>query len=256
MRKGVILLIVLFFSGLAYSADNCLGVAQRLWVLQNQIVDKSFRQLSAGAWAQYISNIKAVYLGEQVSPKTGMKLHVIEFTGGPVGQIWYKLTPKDVTYQGKTFRFWTLEPMEAYVLMRGRVYYISKAMIETYMRMSGSHWSTILEEGTILSPPDCDNVPEITETSFTLPSGKRVKATVIRSRENGARLYCSPDVPFGMIKTVSSDGHTGSGELVDFGFSGGKAKISRNMAAGALPMPFFPGAGNMGKPPFNFPGMK
>lgn len=78
---------------------------KKLWVLQNQIVDKSFRQLSPGAWAQYSNNIKAVYLGEQVSPKTGHKLYVIEYTGGSVGQIWYKLVSKDITFQGKTFRF-------------------------------------------------------------------------------------------------------------------------------------------------------
>jgi len=91
VRKIPILLIVLFFSISAYSADNCLRVTKKLWVLQNQIVDKSFRKLSPGAWAQYSHNIKAVYLGQQVSPKTGHKLHVIEYIDRSAAQIWYKL---------------------------------------------------------------------------------------------------------------------------------------------------------------------
>ncbi|SMC18741.1 hypothetical protein SAMN02746041_00515 [Desulfacinum hydrothermale DSM 13146] len=238
MKKGVVLFIILFFLTPAYSADHCLEVARRLWALQNQIVAKSFRQLPPGAWAQYASNIKAVYLGQQVSPRTGMKLHVIEFTGGPTGQIWYQLTPKDIPYQGETLRFWTLEPMEAYILMGHRASYISKRILETYMRMSGNRWSTILEEGTILSPPNCDEVPEIRETTFVLASGKKVKATVIRSQENGAKLYCSPDVPFGWIKVKHSDGTTGAAPLMDFGFSGARAKISRKMAAEAQPIVF------------------
>lgn len=239
MRKIVVLVVILFVSVTAQWADNCLEVAQKIWTLQNQIVNQSFQQLPVGAWAQY-GNLKAVYLGEQLSPKTGMKLHVIEISGGPVGQIWYKLTPKDVTYQGKTLRFWTLEPMEAYVLMGKKVFYISKATIETFMQMRGSYWSTILEEGTILSPPDCNHVPEITETLYTFPGNKRVKATVITSRENGGQLYCSPEVPFGMIQTVSSGGQVGL-KLTDFGLEGGQAKISRKMALAAETMPFFPG---------------
>lgn len=259
MKKVVILLVILLFSGLAYSADNCLKIEKKLWILQNQIVDNSFRKLSAGAWAQYTfnaSNIKAVYLGKQVSPKTGMKLYVIEYTGVPAGQIWYKLTPKDVTYQGKTFRFWTIEPMEAYLAMRGGVFYLSKAMIETYMRMTGgSSWSKILKEGSVLPSQNCRDITEIKETTYTFPTGKRVKATVIRSKENGAKLYCSPDVPFGWIN-ISSDDDTDAGGLVNFGFRGGKAKISRDMASKALPITSFPGAGNMGKLPFNFPSRK
>jgi len=259
MKKVVISLAVLLFSGLAYSADNCIKIEKRLWALQNQIVDKSFRQLPPGAWAKYTPNIKAVYLGQEVSPKTGMKLYVIEYTGGPVWQIWYKLTPKDVTYQDKTFRYWTLEPMEAYIAMRGGVFYLSKAMIETYMRMTGgSSWSRILKEGSILPSPDCRDITEIKETTYTFPTVKRVKATIIRSKENGAMVFCSPYVPFGMIKVMSSDGDTGDWELTDYGFNGGKPKISKDMADEAQPMPLIPGVGNgnMGKLPFNLPSMR
>lgn len=120
------------------------------------------------------------------------------------------------------------------------------------MKMYGHNWSTILEEGNILSSPNCDNIPEISESSYALSNGKKIKATVIRSPENGTKLYCSPNIPFGMIKTVSSHGYIGN-ELVDFGFSGGKAKISRKMAASAQSIPIFPGGGNMGNFPFNFP---
>ena len=260
MKKVVIFLAVLLFSSFAYSADNCLKIEKKLWVLQNQIVDKSFRKLLPGAWAKYSSNMKAVYLGEQVSPKTGMKLYVIEFTGeGSMEQIWYKLTPKDVIYQGKIFRYWTLEPMEAYALTSQGVYYIPKPMIETYMRMTGGNsWSKILKEGSVLPSPDCRDITEIKETTYTFPMGKRVKATIIRSKENGAMVFCSPYVPFGMIKVVSSDGDTGDWELVDYGFSGGKPKISKDMADEAQPMPLIPGVGNgnMEKPPFNFPSMR
>jgi len=252
MKKVVILLAFLFFSGQAYSADNCLKIEKKLWILQNQIVDKSFRQLSPGAWAKYSSNIKAVYLGKQISPKTGKKLYVIEYTGGPAGQIWYKLTPKDVTYQDKTFRYWTLEPMEAYLAMRGGVFYLSKTMIETYMRMTGGNsWSRILKEGSILPSPDCRDITEIKETTYTFPTGKRVKATVIRSKENGAIVYCSPLVPFGMINVKSSQENNSNG-LIDYGFSDGKAKITKSMAANAKLFPVLPLNGNI-NPPDNFP---
>jgi len=259
MKKVVILLAVLLFSSLSYSADNCLKIEKKLWVLQNQIVDKSFRQLPPGTWAKYSSNIKAVYLGKMVSSKTGMKLHVIEYSGGPVEQIWYKLTPKDVTYKGKTFRFWTLEPMEAYIAMRGGIFYLSKVIIETYMQITGGEsWSRILKEGSILPSQNCRDITEIKETFYTFPTGKRVKATIIRSKENGAMVFCSPYVPFGMIKVVSSDGDTGNWKLVDYGFSGGKPKISKDEIKKAQPMPLMPSVDdrNMEKFPFNLPSIR
>jgi len=258
MRKFVVFIIFILFafsSIQAYSADKCFDVAKRLYELQNQIVDKSFRHLSIGTWAKYGESSKAVYLGRQISPKTRLKLYVIEFTSGPTSwQIWYKLTPKDVTYQGKRLRFWTLEPMEIYTLIGERVFYISKGMIEAYMRMSGTSWSTILEEGAILNPPDCNNLPEINEKSYNLPNGKKVKATIIRSTVNGSELYCSPDVPFGMIKVVSPNGKVGGigGPLVDFG-TNAKAVISREMVKNSVSLPIFSGMDNTRKPPISFP---
>ena len=244
-----------FLSIKAYSANNCLDIAKRLYELQNQIVDKSFRHLPVGTWAKYGKGSKAVYLGRQISPKTGLELYVIEFTGGStVGQIWYRLTPKDITYQGQQLRFWTLEPMEIYGVIGGRAFYISKNMIKTYMGMSGNRWSTILEEGTILNPPDCHNLPEINEKSYNFPNGKKVKATIIRSTVNGGELYCSPDVPFGMIKVVSSNGKVGGlgGPLVDFG-TGAKPVISREMVKNSVSLPIFPGMDNTRMPPISFP---
>ncbi len=256
MRKVAIFLSLILTTTIGYGANNCLEVAQSLWSLQNQIVEKSFEQLTPGAWAQYNNGFKAVYLGKRVSPNTGKELYVIEYHGRQVGQIWYKITPKDVTYQGKIYHFETLEPMEAYALMRGKAYYVSKEMIETYMGMSGHRRSTILEEGTILSPPDCSHVPELRETFINFPGGKKVKATVIISTENEAKLYCSPDVPFGMIKVVSSSGNNSNSDLLDFGFGGGKAKISNKMLKESASMPFFPQMGNVEKLPFKLPKMR
>jgi len=253
VKRGIIsIVVILLFLSSAFSMDNCLKVEKELWILQNQIVEKSFKELHYGAWAKYASNLKAVYLGKQVSPKTGMKLYVIEFTGeGPVGQIWYKLTPKDVIYQGKIFRYWTLEPMEAYVLKNQGVYYIPKPMIETYMRMTGGNsWSRILKEGIILPSSDCWDVVEIKETSYTVSNGRKIKATLIRSRENGGKLYCSTKVPFGMVESVDSRG--GPDKLIDYGFSGGRAKITKSMRANAKPFPVPPLNGNI-NPSDGFP---
>jgi len=255
MRKVVIFLLLIFTTSLGYGADNCLKVAQSLWNLQNQIVKKSFEQLTPGAWAQYQDGSKVIYLGKRISPKTGKKLFVVEYQGKQVGQIWYKVTPKEITYQGQSYRFKTLEPMEAYALMRGKSYYIPKEMIETYMRMGGHRWSTILEEGTISSPPNCDHVPELRETVLNFPGGKKIKATVIISTENKSKIVCSPDVPFGMIKVVSSLGRI-SYNLKNFNFKGGKAKISNKMLKEAVPMSFFPQMKNLGKLPFNFPSVR
>lgn len=196
-------------------------------------------------------------LGRQISPKTRLKLYVIEFTNGSTaGQIWYRLIPKDVTYQGNQLRFWTLEPMEIYALMDNGVFYISKEMIEAYMRMSGNRWSTILEEGTILNPPNCKKLPEINVKFYKLPNGKKIKATVIRSTVNGSILYCSPEVPFGMIKVISPEGEIGGlgGPLVDFGV-GAKQVISKEMVENSVSLPIFPGIDNTKMAPIPLPGV-
>ncbi len=250
MKKAAFLLVFLFlFSLTAYAggqSEGCLKIANKLYVLQNKIVDKSFRNLKKGAWALYSTEsgdkTKAVYWGLQKSPKTRKKYYMIEFQGKPAGQVWYKLTPKDVKYGAKTYRFWTLEPMEIYAKISGSLVYISKQMIELFMQMVGGRWSTILKEGVIVSPPDCSKLPKITVTIVNLPGHKGVKATIIESRGNGAKLFCSPDVPFGFIKAVTKH-ERGSPHLVDFAFLGGSRLISEAEAAHAKPIqaPNLPG---------------
>lgn len=244
MKRAVILMMLLFLSARVCPANECLKMEKKLWKLQNQIVEQSFRNLPAGAWARYASGLTLVYLGLQVSPKTGKRLYVVEFSGGgPVGQIWYKLTPKDFFYQGRTFRYWTLEPMELYVVMQGGVFYVPKAMIETYMRMTGGNsWSRILKEGFLLPMPNCTNVLDIKESSYAFSNGKRIKAVYIRSRENEGGLYCSPEVPFGMVEVQGARG--GLDKLLDFGFKGGRPTLSQDQISQAqpLPMPAWPGS--------------
>jgi len=241
MKKRVLTFFLLFFvvlSFLSYAVTDCKIVAKKLHDLQNEIMEKSFRKLPAGSWAQHGKN-RLVYLGEKISPKTGLKLRVVEFQGIPEGQLWFKLSPKDVEYEGKTYRFWTVEPMEAYAVMGQSVYYIPKSAIELFMR--GKNWSIALFEGTI-SPVECTNRTALTEKILTFPGGKKVNATIIESLENHAKVICSPDVPFGMINTITSQGVPSKLGLTDFGFSGGKSKISGKMLKSAKPFPFFGGS--------------
>ncbi len=247
MRKMVLLLVLMFLLPFpAFAGSNCIKTAEKIYVLQNQIVNKSFSQLKKGAWALYSTKggekTKAVYWGREVSPKTGKNFYMIELQGKPAGQVWYKLTPKDVRYGGKIYRFWTLEPMEIYAKLSDGIVYISKQEIELFMQVIGGRWSIILKEGTIVSPPDCSNLPEITVTTLGFPNQRRIKATVIKFPKNGGELYCSSEVPFGFIKTHSSYG-VGSPYLVDFGFHGGTRRISKEMAVQAKPIqiPNMPG---------------
>lgn len=257
MKKIFILLNIFFFSAIAYSFDKCLEIEHKLWMLQNKIVLQSFQKLPKGAWAKYgfdNYNIKAVNLGEQISPKTGKKLYVIEFNGGPVEQIWYKITPKYIQFHGKTFKYLTLEPMEIYALIGNGIFYIPKGMIETYMRMTGGNsWSRILKEGNIVPAQKCQHILEIKNIIYHFPYGKKVKATIIKSKVNGAMVYCSPNVPFGMIKVTSPD-EPNIGGLVDFGFSNGNTRITKDMIRNSSPLPFIPGLNskNPGAMPFNF----
>jgi len=242
-------IFMVLFAGLLYSSNNCLQAASKLWKLQNKIVEKSFRNLPLGAWARY-DTTKAVFLGQQKSPKTGMNLYVIEFQGRPAGQIWFRLRPKDITYGGKTLSFWTLEPMEAFAVAGNRVIYISKEMIEFFMR--GKQWSTILWEGQIFAPPDCKAEVKLTPAEYKLPSGKTVNSIIIKSMENGGQLYVSSEVPFGFIMSISSSGKENSPYLIDFGFSGGKSIMNPESLKSAIPLSNFPMVNSKGKKsPFN-----
>lgn len=240
---------MVIFAGLSYSSSNCLEIASKLWKLQNKIVEESFINLTPGAWAQY-DTTKAVFLGQQKSPKTGVKLYVVEFQGKPAGQIWFRIRPKDLIYEDKTLRFWTLEPMEGFAYLSNGVYYISKQMIEFFMK--GKAWSTILWEGQIFTPPNCEARVELLPTEYRVPSGKIVKATIIKSIKDGGQLYVSSEVPFGLIKSVAPSGKVNSPYLIDFGSSGGKSIMNASMLKNARPLPIFPMGPTKGKKlPFN-----
>ncbi len=251
MKKLTFFLVsLLVFTSVAFAGDSCQKVARELHTLQNQIVDKSFRHLKKGAWGLYDAGdgktVKAVYCGRQVSPKTGKKYDMIELQGRFAGQVWYRLTPKDVRYSGITFRFWTLEPMEIYAQMASGLVYISKREIELFMQLAGRRWSTILKEGVIVAPPDCRHIPVIKVAHLKFPGGKMIDATVIKSTENRGEIFCSPEVPFGYIKVRG--GHARQvPRLLDFGSQGGKRRISHAMAAKATPLinPNKPGTLNL-----------
>ena len=239
MKRKTITSIVIFlflFLSFSYAVTDCKIVAKKLHKLQNEIIEKSFRTLPPGSWADY-GVMKAVYLGEKISPKTGLKLRVVEFQGKSSGQLWFKLTPKDIEYQGKTYRFWTIEPMEAYVNAGGIIFYVPKVAIEMLMR--GKEWSIILFEGNLFSPPDCTNRTSLTEKTVFFPGNKKVKETIIESLENHGKVVCSPDVPFGMIRGVDSSGQSSKVSLKDFGFRGGKSVISNELLKKANPFPLF-----------------
>lgn len=238
MKRTLILfaIFIVIFAGMSYSYTNCLETASKLWKLQNEIVENSFRNLTPGAWAKY-DTTKAVFLGQRKSPKTGLNLYVIEFQGRPAGQIWFRLRPKDITYGGKSLRFWTLEPMEAFAVLGNRLFYISKDMIESFM--SGNQWSTILWEGQIFAPPDCKAEVTLTPTEYKVLSGKTVKAIIIKSDTNGGQVYVSSEVPFGFINSVSSSGKVNSPYLIDFGFSGGSSMMTPESLKSAMPLPIF-----------------
>ena len=242
MRKNYLTLTIIFlflFISFSYAVTDCKIVAKKLHNLQNEIIEKSFRNLSPGSWADY-GEIKAVYLGKKVSSHTGLKLRVVEFQGTPAGQLWFKLTSKDIEYKGKTYRFWTIEPMEGYIYVGGNVYYVPKAAIELFMR--GKEWSIILFEGIILAPTECKERTSLSEKILTFPRGKKVKASVIESLENHSKLVCSPDVPFGMIRSIDSSGNVSSVSLKDFSFRGGKSKIPNEKIKKAQPFPLFGGS--------------
>lgn len=237
-KKLIFISLFLFFIHSYIFSGNCLNDAKKLHDLQNEIITKAFFNLPPGSWAQH-GNIKAIYLGKMVSPKTGLKLRVIEFQGRPAGQLWFKLTKKKESYNGQTYEFWTIESMEAYFLLGGRLFYISKPLIELFMQ--GKSWSTIIFEGQILTPPNCENKVTIKEEIEIFPGGKKIKATIIESDKNHGKVYCSPDVPFGMIKSVDSHGKPDALALIDFGFSGGKSKISTDKLKESTLLPVFGG---------------
>ncbi len=233
----IFVLISLFNFIYSESQNECLKIAEKIYRIQNEIIKNSYIDISPGTWAKHKGTM-LVYLGEKVSPKTGLKLKVIEVQGRPAGQIWFKITEKPVFYKGKKYVFLTLEPMEGYAVAGGRVFYISKAFIETYMAMNGP-WSHVLYEGQINDiSSDCKNEVIVKDLEYQLPSGKKYKAYMFVSKTSGGKVIVSPHVPFGIIKSISATGEeTPFPNLVSFGFSGVESLLSDEQLKNSSPIP-------------------
>ena len=234
MRRIGAVLLLLFFTVSAASAGSCLKEAEGLSRLQNRLVRRSLQKLPPGAWASY-GTVRVVYLGRQVSPKSGKRLDVIEVSGAATGQVWYRVVSRPFPFQGKKFRFLVLEPVEAYMKMGGMFFYLTRAMVEIFLK--GTAWGAYLDQGVALSPPGCDDLPVLEEVPRTLPGGGRVKAFVIRSEKYGGTLVCSPEVPFGLIEAVSRKDKTAV-RLVKYGWKGGKGAIPKSALEGAVVLTF------------------
>ncbi len=230
MKKTIALLIIFLFTATVAFAGTCVNKAKNLQAVQNRIVGRSLQKLSPGAWASY-GLAKVVYLGRRVSPKSGKKLDVVEVTGKVTGQVWYRIRPHVFPYQGKKLRFLILEPVEAYMKMGGAFFYLTREMAEIFLK--GSQWGTFLENGLAFAPPGCGDLPEVKKISQTLPGGKRVHAYFLQSKKYGGVLTCSPEVPFGLIKAVSTKKKM-EVRLLKYGWKGGKGVIPKSALAGAI----------------------
>jgi len=232
MRKAILMLILSsIIAGTCFSQSS-IDIARRLHDLQNEIVEKSFKQLEPFAWADYIqqsasgnqTHFHVVYLGQKLSyHMQGQKFYVVEIRMGQAsGQIWYRLDTKDL----EGHMFFTLEPMEIYARMGNRLVYINKDMIEFFMSRSGA-WSTILQEGIIMNPPDLSVKVDLENILFNFPSGKRVKAVKIKSPESGSFVIVSSDVPFGMIESKSTR-TPAILRMISYGTTGGASRFSES----------------------------
>ncbi len=245
MRKNffiIVSLMLVSFNLIISSDSSCFLSAKKLYDIQNQIIKKSFVELPRGSWALH-KDLKVVYIGEKISPKSGLKLRVVEFQGQMNGQLWFRIVQKKKNYGNNNLIFGTIEPMEVYIKGGNKVFYIPKVAIESFMSFQGKQLSTIIFEGKINVPPDCKKGVSIKEEKYTLPTGKTVNAYIIESLDNKAKMYCSTEVPFGMIKTVDSNGVEGNLPLIDFGFSGGKSLFTEDELKNAGNLPLFGGGG-------------
>jgi len=234
MKKTTTLLVFFLLAASVASAGSCPEKAQKLSALQNRIVERSLQKLSPGAWASY-GTVKVVYLGQRVSPKSSKKLDVLEVTGDVTGQVWYKIVPRTFPYQGKKFRFLVVKPVEAYMKMGGTFFYLTTAMVEVFLK--GTQWDAFLDQGIALSPPGCDDLPNMKRVLRTLPGGRKIKAFVIRSEKYGGTLVCSSEVPFGLMEAISAKEKTAV-RLLKYGWKGGKGTIPKSALAGAMAITF------------------
>ena len=234
MKKAVAALILILFCASLAFADPCVRKARELCDLQNRIARRSFQKLPKGAWASY-GSVRAVFLGQRVSPKSGKRLDVIEVSGDVTGQIWYRVVPRFFTFRGAKLRFLLLEPVEAYMKTGGTFLYMTTSMVRIFLK--GTPWGAFLKKGVVLSPPGCRGFPVIKAVSQEVPGGKRVRAYVIHSERYGGTVVCSPEIPFGLVWLHSDKEHTGI-RLVKYGWHGGRGVISSHALKDAMSISF------------------
>jgi len=205
-----------------WAKSNCYETAQKLYNLQNSIVEKSFIALSKGAWAIYNQEIKVVSLGKKI--QNNQTLYGIEVViNKKPAQIWYKMVEKSFKVAKNSISFKTLDPYEIYLSMgNGQMMHITKAQIDFFMRMQGKKWSTILTLGQINIPLQCKNIPKLKTFVYDINNKKSVKAVKITKVQTGAYIIVSNEVPFGLIKSSSL-------HMTDYGFAGEKVTVKASI---------------------------
>ncbi len=234
MKRNMLFLIFFLLPISPANSAPCIKMARRLSMLQNRIAQQSFQKLSPGAWASF-GSVRIVYLGRQISPKSGKKLRVIEVSGSATGQVWYRFVSHTFRYHGEKLRFLLLEPVEAYVKTGGTFLYLTTAMVEIFLK--GTPWGKFLDKGVAFSPPGCGDLPVIKRVVQTLPGGKRVRAYVLHSEAYHGTVTCSPEIPFGLIRLRSAGDHA-EVRLVKYGCQGGQSRIPRQALKNAMSISF------------------
>ena len=232
MRVWMVLITAVI---VAFGANSrCLEVAERLRVLQNEIVANSFKALKPGAWALYKKG-KVVYIGKLRSPYTHRVHHVAQIVSPKtMEEVWYDIVKRDVEVDGKKYPFWYLHLREAFIATPNGTFYISPQLLELFLKMRGSRLTTMFT-GPVVPEPMCEHLVELHNVAVTLPKGKKIEAVKIVDPKHRDRvLYVSSQVPFGMVN-----------DLVDYGWSGAKSRLRERDRLNAkqfqpLPLPAFP----------------
>lgn len=231
-----ILLLVNSFFSLSSKAQSAQNTEYKLWKLQNNIIEQSFKKIPKGAWVKRkiahrdgYDIEKDVYIGNLRDGATHKKFYVVEISiAGSINQIWCRFPIKKVFYKGRIYKFRTIKPVKAYVYKDGKVFYISEDVIDNFMKIHRPY-STILFQGQIAIPPNESKKVEIIPVTYITATHKIIKATKIKSMENGGVILVSKHVPFGFVKS-------GNSSLYDFAYTGGIRKITSKMISKAIPL--------------------
>ncbi|WP_201327576.1 hypothetical protein [Thermotomaculum hydrothermale] len=235
MKKILAILISLFLVvSFSFAGGSNFEIEKKLLKLQNSIVKNSFINLKPGAWASYKDGSKAIYVGEDTID--GMKLRGIELhiRNNLIVQIWYKVVPKHFAYNGENYKLLTLDPRVIFVQAGGmniKLDYSQIQLIEQYYEVNDL--SVILTPAKIYIDNNTNHKISIEETTVKVGS-HAVKASVITSLDNGSKCFVSPEVPFGLIKTIPE----GNPTLVNFSFAGASVSINKSIRANAKAFSF------------------